>query len=120
MLRPPDNHERGRSGLEQSARMLDRFLRILLGIVAVAILMGSTLIMLTMDTASRSQGGRLYVAVAAVLLLGAVDTQFARLARRRRPLSLIEPAEYSRYRVLSCLLLLLSTLALVGLALLLP
>ena len=118
MRKPPANREQGE--LEQIARALDLLLRILLGIVAVAILIGSVFIMLTMDQSSRSQGGRLYVAVIAVVLLGAVDTQFARLVKRRQPLSLIESTEYRRYHIISCLLLLLSTLVLVGLALFLP
>jgi hypothetical protein len=116
----PHGRERTLTVLDQTERALEAFLRILLSLVVVAILVGAVLMMLTMDAASRSQGGRFYAAVVAVVLLGLVDTQFARLAKRRNPLSWIETAEYRRYQVRSLLLLLLSTLVLVGLALLLP
>jgi hypothetical protein len=112
----------GNVSLGELARWLDRFLRIFLGVVAVGIVAGAVLLMLTMDGGSRSQGGRLYVAVAALLLLGAVDRQYARLAERRRPLLMVGPGEaaYWRYVVRSAGLLLLAAVVLVGLALLLP
>jgi len=100
--------------------MFERFLQILFVIVAVAIFSGGVFIMLTMDAASRSAGGRFYVAVAVLVLLGAVDTQVGRLVRRRTPLSLIESAEYRRYRIRSVLLMGLSALVLVVFALLCP
>lgn len=107
--------------MEQITRALERFLQVILGIVAAAILVGSVFIMLNLDASSRSQGGRLYVALGALVLLGLVDSQFARLAQRRESLfSLTESAEYRRYRIGSLLLLLLATLVLFGLALFLP
>ena len=109
----------GPDGLDQVARGLERFLLVFLGGVAVAILVIAVVMITTMETGSGSQGGRFYVAAAAALLLGAVDTQFGRLMRRRLPLLLIDTPEYRRYRIGSLLLLFLATLALFGLALLL-
>lgn len=73
--------------LGHSADVLARFLSILLCVVAIVILVGGVFIMLTMDAGSRGQGGRFYVAIIVLLLLGAVDTQFVRLLRRRARLS---------------------------------
>ena len=76
----------------------------------------------TMDSGFRSHGSRLYVAVVALLLLGWVDSQYARLAERRRPFSIEGPGEceYRRYLLRSAVLLLLAAVVLLGPALLLP
>jgi hypothetical protein len=107
---------------DRSLRILDRSLRILLRGAALGIFAGAVLIMLGMDSSSRSQGGRLYVAVVAVVLLGTVEGQYARLVERRRPLWTEGPGEaaYRRYVVRSAVLLLLAALVLMGLALRLP
>jgi predicted small integral membrane protein len=77
--------------------------------------------MLKMDGGSRSQGGRFYVAIAALVALGAVDSQFRRLVQRRMPLFSLKTAEEERlYRVVSLLVLLTSAVVLIGLAWLLP
>jgi hypothetical protein len=110
--------QRSTTSLEQLAGALQRFLQIVLWVVAVAVFAGSLLIMLNMDAASRSQGGRLYVAAGAIVVLGAVDTQYTRLARGR--LALSDTGAYRRYQHRSLLLLLLSAVALVAAALLLP
>ena len=106
--------------LDQLSRALDTSLRVLLGIVAVAILAGAVVMLLTIDGGPRGQGGRWYVAIAALLLLGAVDSQYAWLMRRREPLSLTESPAYGRYRIRSALLLLAAAVVLLGLAWLLP
>jgi hypothetical protein len=98
-------------------RALSAFLQVLLGIVAVAILAGAVFLMWVMDAGSRSQGGRFYVALGAVVLLGLVDTQFARLMRRQ---FLWDSTPYRRYRLLSLLFLALAAAGLLGLALFLP
>ena len=103
--------------LDQTARVLDTFLWVLLSTIAVAVGAGGVFLILTMDRASQSQGGRLYVAVGAVVLLGAVDTQVGRLVRRRAP---FDSTGYRRYQLVSLLLLVCATLLLVGLALFLP
>ena len=102
--------------------MLERFLRILLGIVAVAVFAGGVFLLMVMSGTARGLGERLSVAVGAVLLLGGVDAQFGRLAERRRPFWRSGPGEaaYRRYQVRSAVLLVLSALVLVGLAVLLP
>ena len=97
---------------------LDAFLRVLLALVAAAIIGGAVLLMLRLDASTRSQGGRLYIAGAAVVLLGVVESRFAWLERRRR--GWFDAAASQRYGLRSLLFLLASTVVLVGLALLLP
>jgi hypothetical protein len=60
--------------------------------------------------------GRLTVATTAFLLLGWLDTQATRLARRRQPLLGPDSAGYRRFVVLSSSGLLLATALLFGLA----
>jgi hypothetical protein len=60
--------------------------------------------------------GRLTVAIAASLLLGWLDTQATRLARRRQPLLGPDSAGYRRFVVWSSSGLLLATALLIGLA----
>jgi hypothetical protein len=105
------------SGLEH---VLDAILRVLLGLVAVAVVTGAGFLMAAMGAGSRSQGGRLYVVIGALVGLGAVDGVLARLYRRRLSASSPESEEYRRYRVRSFFLLVLAALVLAGLALLLP
>ena len=76
--------------------------------------------MLKMDGGSRSQGGRFYVAIAAIVILGAVDSQFRKLVVRRAPFSLGTTEAESRYAMISLLLMLLSAVLLIGLAWYLP
>jgi hypothetical protein len=119
---PADGHQRREfiAGLDRVARTLEVGLAILLGVAASAILAGAIFLMLKMDAGSRSQGGRFYVALAALVALGAVESQLARLVRRRAPLSLTTTAGERRYMVVSLLLLLVAAVVLIGLALLLP
>jgi hypothetical protein len=122
MLDQPDDRERVVRALDQTARILERFLQILLSIGAVAVFSGAVWIMLIMDSGSRSQGGRLYVAIGAAVALGAIESQFERLALRRRPLWRHGAGErtYRRNLLLRVALLLLAALLLVGLALIMP
>jgi hypothetical protein len=106
--------------LDQTANTLDIFLRILLSVVAVATLAGAVFLMLKMDSGSRGQGGRFYVAIAALVILGAVDSQFRKLVVRRAPFSLTTTEAESRYSLVSLLLLLISAVVLIGAAWLLP
>jgi hypothetical protein len=117
---PPRQREPMMTALDQTANTLDSFLRILLGIIAVATLAGAVFLMLKMDSGSRSQGGRFYVAIAALVILGAVDSQFRKLVIRRLPFSLTTTDAERRYAMVSLLLLLVSAVALIGLAWLLP
>jgi hypothetical protein len=78
-------------------------------------------LMLKMEGGSGSQGGRFFVAIAALMLLGAVDSQYGRLVRRRVPLFSLETTmEQRRYRAVSLVLLLVSAVVLIGLAWCLP
>ncbi|HZA56378.1 MAG TPA: hypothetical protein VE616_19195 [Candidatus Udaeobacter sp.] len=119
-LKPPHERERIMTGLDQTAHALDTFLRIFLGIIAVATLAGAIFLMLKMDSGSRSQGGRFYVAIVALIVLGAVDSQFRKLVIRRMPFSLTTTAAESRYAMVSLLLMLVSAVVLIGLAWFLP
>jgi hypothetical protein len=115
MLFEPNDRDRIVAGAEQASRILEQFLRVILWAVAAAVLVGAVLIMVDMDASSKSQGGRLYIAVAAMVALGAVDRQFGWLARRR--CFFFESAGYFRYGMRSLLLLALSAVLLFGLAL---
>lgn len=117
---PPHQREPITAGLERTANALDIFLRILLSIVAIATVAGATFLMLKMDSGSRSQGGRFYVVIAALVILGAVDSQFRKLVARRAPFSIGTTEAESRYGLISLLLLLISAVVLFGAALLLP
>ena len=97
-------------------RILERVLLIFLSLFTVAILAGAVFLMLQMDGSSSSQGGRYYVAIAAILILGAIDSQFHRLVKRRIPLSLTTTPEERLYRMVSLLLLLFFAVVLIGLA----
>jgi len=117
---PPHEREPILKALDQTANTLDTCLRILLGIVAVATLAGAIFFMLKMDSGSRSQGGRFYVAIAALVILAAVDSQFGKLVERRAPFSLTTTEAESRYASISLLVLLLSAVVLFGAAWRLP
>jgi hypothetical protein len=116
----PREREPIMAGLERTANTLDMFLRILLSIVAIATVAGAVFLMLKMDSGSRIQGGRFYVAIAALFILGAVDSQFRKLVARRAPFSLTTTEAESRYGLISLLLLLLSAVVLFGVAWFLP
>ena len=117
---PMQEREPIMKALHQTADALDTFLRLLLGIVSVATVAGAIFLMLKMDSSSRSQGGRFYVAIAALVILGVVDSQFRKLVARRAPLSLGVTEAESRYALISLLLLLVSAVILFGVAWLLP
>src|SRR5439155_23829290 len=106
--------------LRQTAKALDTFLRFLLGIVSVATVASAIFLMLKMGSSSRSQGGRFYVAIAALVILGAVDSQFRQLIERRAPFSIATTETESRYAMASLLLMLISTVVLFGAAWFLP
>ena len=119
-LNPPPERESITTALKQTANTLETFLRILLGFIAVATVAGAIFLMLKMDGGSRSQGGRFYVAIAALVILGAIDSQFRKLVERRAPFSIGTTEAESRYALISLLLLLVSGVILFGVAWLLP
>ena len=106
--------------MERGTRALARVLQRLLASVAGVILAGSVFIMLNLGPGPRGQGGRFYVAVAAVVLLGVVVGQLGRLVERRAPLGFGTPAAVRRYYLWSLLLLAFSATGLVGFVLLWP
>jgi hypothetical protein len=117
---PPPGGKPIMTALDQTANSFDTFLRILLGIVSLATLAGAIFLMVELDSGSRSQGGRFYVAIAALVILGAVDSQFRKLIERRAPFSLATTEMESRYAMVSLLLMLISTVVLFGAAWFLP
>jgi hypothetical protein len=100
------------------AGFLDAFLRVFLAMVAAAIVVGAVILMLRLDASLRSQGGRFFVAGAAVVLLALVESRFAWLERRRR--GWFDATASQRYGLRSLLFLLAAVVVLGGLALLLP
>jgi hypothetical protein len=64
--------------------------------------------------------GRLGIALAALLALGAIDSGATRLAKRHRPLLAPDPPGYRRFVVWSALGLLVVAVLLLGLAWFLP
>jgi len=106
--------------LNQTSHTLEGLLRILLSLVAVATVAGAVFLMVKMDSGSRSQGGRFYVAILALVILGAVDSQFRKLVKRNLPFSLATTEAESRYNLLSLLLLVVAAVFLISLAWVLP
>ena len=82
--------------LDSTSDVLGRFLFALLSVVAVTVLVGGVYIMLNMDAGSRSQGGRFYVAIIILVVLGALAGQFMQLLRRRRPVRNPNPFAHPR------------------------
>jgi hypothetical protein len=117
---PPPERQSITTGLKQTANTLETFLRILLSFIAVATIAGAIFLMLKMDGGSRSQGGRFYVAIAALVILGAVDSQFRKLVERHAPFSIGTTEAESHYALVSLLLLFVSGVILFGAAWLLP
>jgi hypothetical protein len=76
--------------------------------------------MLHMEISSQAQGGRYHVAIAAVVVLGIVDSQIARAVKRWAPLSLGVTRPERRYAAVSLVSWLGSAVILIGEAWLLP
>lgn len=108
---PPENHPS--QGLEST-------LGILLAFVAGFVLIFSVGLLFAIGGGRQHLAGRLIVATAALLLLGWVDTQGTRLARRRQPLLAPDTAGYRQFAVWSSLALFLAAALLLGLAWYLP
>jgi hypothetical protein len=106
--------------IEKVNRPLDFLLRVLLGIVAVAIIGGAVLLMLKMNETWKSQGGRYLVATGAFVLLIGVDTQFSRLAWRRFLAGMMPAAGYQQRSSRATILLVFAAVFLFSQALLLP
>jgi hypothetical protein len=102
--------------LETTSRAAERVLWVLLSFIAGFVLIFSVGLMFAIGGGQEYLKGRLIVAITALLLLGWLDTQATRLARRREPLLAPYSAGYRRFVVLSSSGLLLATALLFGLA----
>ena len=106
--------------LDTASRATERLLGVLLAFIAGFILIFSVGVMFAIGGGPELLKGRLAVAIAALLLLGRLDTQATRLARRRQPLLAPDTAGYRRFAVLSSLGLFLAAVILLSLAWFLP
>jgi hypothetical protein len=104
--------------LDKAGHSLERVIQIFLGFAAVAILACAIFVLFKMDGSQIKE--RLYVAIAALVVLGAVDSQVERLVGRRVPFSLETTVGERRYSRVSVVLMLVAVVVLFGLALLLP
>ena len=103
---------------DRTGRSLEHVIQIFLGFAAVATLAGAIFLLFKMDGSQTKE--RLYVAIAALVVLGAVDSQAERLVKRRVPFSLETTVGERRYSRVSVVLMLVAAVMLFGLALLLP
>jgi uncharacterized membrane protein YebE (DUF533 family) len=92
--------------------MVERFLAILLALAAIGAFAGAILI----DSGSAGQGGRYYVPVGALVALGALDSQFQRLLKRRLPFSFGTSGQERRYALVILLALIAAGAVLIGVA----
>jgi hypothetical protein len=89
-------------------------------IVAAVIVSAALAMMLDMGASERSQGGRFYVAVGALLVVGFVDRVVSSFAGRGEPFS-FGTSEAERARALrSLVILVVAAVVLIGAALRLP
>ena len=114
-------------GNEPLARTLDTASRATEGVLGVLLAFGAGFVLIFSVGVMFALGGgpellkeRLIVATTALLILGALDTQATRLARRRQPLLAPDTAGYRRFLVWSSLGLLLAAVLLLSLAWFLP
>lgn len=117
---PSDDTRRFLSTLDRIEFVLTRAMLILLAVVAVAVVIGAAFLMWKMDQSSRSQGGRFYVVLGGLLILGALDNQVGRMVHRISRTILTESPVERRYRILSLLGMVFLAALLIGLAFMLP
>jgi hypothetical protein len=101
-------------------RSVERFSQVLLAFAAGFTIIFGVGLMFAIGGGRAHLPGRLAVAVGAIFVLGAIDTQATRLAKRHRPLIAPDPPGYRRYVIASALGLLLAAVLLFGLAWFLP
>jgi len=111
-----DEPQRGESPMEKATRTLELGLFVFSAVTAIAIFAGAVFLIAKIEGDSRSQGGRYYVAVAAIIALGAVDWQIGRLLRRPYALGLATTRCERNYRIVSLLLMFAAAIVLFGLA----
>ena len=96
--------------------LIERFLLGLLGACAVTVFAGAIAIIVTMDASSASQGGRYYVAVAAIAALGFLDTQIQKVLERRIAFSFTTTSQERRYALVGFVILIAAGAVLIGVA----
>jgi hypothetical protein len=106
--------------LDTASRATEGLLGVLLAFAAGFVLVFSVGLMFAIGGGAELLKGRLILAIVALLLLGGLDTQATRLARRRQPLLAPDSAGYRRFAVWSSVGLLLAAVLLLGLAWFLP
>ncbi len=106
--------------LDTASRVTEGLLGVLLACAAGFALVFGVGLMFAIGGGPELLKDRLIVAIAALLILGGLDTQATRLARRRQPLLAPDTAGYRRFLVWSSLGLLLAAVLLLGLAWFLP
>jgi hypothetical protein len=106
--------------LDTASRATEGLLGVLLAFAAGFVLIFSVGVMFAIGGGPELLKDRLIIATAALLLLGGLDTQATRLARRRQPLLAPDTAGYRRFLVWSSLGLLLAAVLLLSLAWFLP
>jgi hypothetical protein len=106
--------------LDTASRATEGLLGVMLAFAAGFVLVFSVGLMFAIGGGPELLKGRLIIATAALLILGGLDTQATRLARRRQPLLAPDTAGYRRFLVWSSLGFLLAAVLLLGLAWFLP
>jgi hypothetical protein len=101
-------------------RNTERVLWWMLGFAGVLAIVLGVVFMLAIGGGRSHLAGRLAVAVAAILVLGAIDTQATRLMRRRRPILAPDPPGYRRVVMRSALAFLGAAALLLAVAWYLP
>jgi hypothetical protein len=119
---PPEPHgnEPLVQSLETAGRAAGELLGVMLAFAAGFTIMFSVGLMFAIGGGRSHLAGRLYVAIAALLVLGGLDTQATRLARRRESLLGPYSAGYRRFVVWSATGLFGTAALLLGLAWFLP
>jgi len=108
------------SDFDRFTRTAERGLQVVLAVAAGVTIIVGVVFMFAIGGGRTHLAGRLTVAVVAVFLLGAIDKQATRVAKRRRPLLAPDPPAYRRFVLWSALGLAAATILLLGLALFLP
>jgi hypothetical protein len=116
----PHGNERLVRALDTASQTTEGLLGVLLAFAAGFVLIFSVGLMFAIGGGPELLKDRLILAITALLLLGGLDTQATRLARRRQPLLAPDTAGYRRFLVWSSLGLLLAAVLLLGLAWFLP
>ena len=120
MAEPSSDGPEARDARSRQALPGERFLQMLLAFLAGFILILGMGLMLAVGGGRSHLAGRLIIAVAALLLLGWLDTHATRVAQRHRPLLAPDSAGYRRYVIASAVGLVGAAGLLLGIAWFLP